>query len=113
MSLRIIPAGEFEMGTADEDVAALPADANWFFADFVPDRRRAETPRHTVTISKPFDALPDEVKDRVLRRLFDVVAGKDESATFAHLTASERRAILEIIRETKPGLPSYWHQDST
>jgi hypothetical protein len=63
--------------------------------------------------SEPFDALPDEVKDRVLRRLFDVVTGKNGSATFTHLTAADRRAILEILRETKPNLPSYWHEDST
>ena len=63
--------------------------------------------------SDTFDALPDEVKSRALQRLYDVIAGRDTSDTYAHLSASDRKAILEILRETKPNLPSYWHEDST
>jgi hypothetical protein len=48
------------------------------------------------------------VKDYVLRRLWDVLSGKETSADFAHLSAADRRAILEILLATKPGLPSYW-----
>lgn len=62
-----------------------------------------------------FDGLPDEVKSVVYRRMHDVLTGKDpgpiETSTnedFAHLSADDRHAILEILRETKEGLPSYW-----
>jgi hypothetical protein len=58
--------------------------------------------------SKAFDALPAPVKDHVYRRLYDVLIGADQSAAYARRTPAERKAILEIIRDTKPGLPEYW-----
>jgi hypothetical protein len=58
--------------------------------------------------SEAFDKLPAEVKDGILQRLFDVLTGKDTAKEFAHLTAEDRTAILEILRETKSNLPVYW-----
>ena len=40
--------------------------------------------------------------------LWEVLTGKDQSPAFARRTPEERKAILEILRETKPGLPDYW-----
>jgi len=57
-----------------------------------------------------FDALPDMAKERVYRRLYDVLAGKDRAEAFAHLSAEDRRAILEIVRDTKKDLPAYWRE---
>jgi hypothetical protein len=34
----------------------------------------------------------------------------DQSKPFAHLTAANRQAVLEILRETKKGLPAYWRR---
>jgi hypothetical protein len=48
------------------------------------------------------------VRDSLYRQLFDVLTGKNSSAGFAHLSAADRAAILDILRETKPGLPEYW-----
>ncbi len=58
--------------------------------------------------SQAFDKLPADVRDYILQRLFDVLTGKDNGKEFAHLSADDRRAILEILRETKPNLPDYW-----
>jgi hypothetical protein len=58
--------------------------------------------------SESFEALPGAAKDYVLHRLWDVLSGKDQSKPFAHLSASDRRAILEILRATKKNLPAYW-----
>ncbi|HWB85331.1 MAG TPA: hypothetical protein VG675_14405 [Bryobacteraceae bacterium] len=58
--------------------------------------------------SAQFDALPAPAKDMVYRRLWAVLSGHDQSPTFARLTASDRRAILEILLDTKHGLPDYW-----
>ncbi|MGE4066781.1 MAG: hypothetical protein AB7H88_08380 [Vicinamibacterales bacterium] len=55
-----------------------------------------------------FDALPTAARNQVYRRLFEVLSGADDGPAFAHLTAADRRAILEILRATKPGLPDYW-----
>jgi hypothetical protein len=61
-----------------------------------------------VIYSEAFDALPGPVKDYALGRMFDVLSGKDSGEEFAHLTPADRKAILDIVRETKPGLPAYW-----
>jgi hypothetical protein len=58
--------------------------------------------------SDAFDGLPEPVHERVLRRLWDVLTAIDRSAEYRHLSAADRAAILGILRETKPGLPTYW-----
>ncbi|AMV23551.1 hypothetical protein VT84_04015 [Gemmata sp. SH-PL17] len=58
--------------------------------------------------STGFAKLPKEVKDHTLKRLHDVLTEKDTSAPFAHLTAADREAVLEILRDTLPDLPDYW-----
>lgn len=54
--------------------------------------------------SASFDQLPSDVKEYVTNRLHEILSGKDESEDFAHLTAEDRKAILEILTETKPEL---------
>jgi len=58
--------------------------------------------------SESFDGLPELAKDRLYRRLWEVLSGHDQSPAFAALSAADRRAILEILIDTKPGLPAYW-----
>ena len=48
------------------------------------------------------------MKDHVYRRLYDVLTEKDQSPAYARRTPAERKAILEILRETKPDLPEYF-----
>jgi hypothetical protein len=52
--------------------------------------------------SAAFDAMPAPVKEYVVRRMVEVLSGKDTSPEFAHLSADDRRTMLEILRETKP-----------
>jgi hypothetical protein len=52
--------------------------------------------------SDAFDALPAPAKARVYERLAEILSGADHSADFASLSADDRRAILEILNETKP-----------
>jgi hypothetical protein len=49
--------------------------------------------------SAAFDALPAEAKDAVYRRMWQTLSPKP---------AADRQAIVEILRETKPGLPDYF-----
>ena len=58
--------------------------------------------------SRAFDGLPAEAKEQVYRRLWDVLSGKDLSKPFAHLTAADRQAVVEIVRDTKKDLPADW-----
>ncbi len=58
-------------------------------------------PLSYVIYSDAFDGLPAPVKEYVYTRLREVLRGEDESEEFAHLSQADRRAILEIIQETK------------
>jgi hypothetical protein len=55
-----------------------------------------------------FDNLPGVAKDAVYRRLYQVLIGKETGPRYARLAAADRRAILEILRDTKPNLPAYY-----
>jgi hypothetical protein len=62
--------------------------------------------------SPAFDALPAEAKDVFYRRLWNILTDEDHSPEFASLSKSGRNEILEILLETKPGLPVYWKKPS-
>jgi len=63
--------------------------------------------------SEIFDAMPAPARDRVYQKLFDVLSGKDQSPKFAHISDTDRSAILEILRDTKAGIPDYWSSSET
>jgi hypothetical protein len=72
-------------------------------------RRLLRHPLSPLVYSAAFDGLPAPVRRYVYRRLWEVLSGADRTRPFAHLSGADRRAILEILRETKPGLPDYFH----
>jgi len=76
--------------------------------DFDLKTRLFKYPLSYMIYDPAFDALPDAAKQQVYSKLFAVLTGKDSSERFARLTPQDRRAILEILRETKPDLPAYW-----
>jgi hypothetical protein len=76
--------------------------------DFDLEKRMFRYPLSYMIYSTAFDGMPDYVRERVYKRLYEVVTGKDQSQTFAFLTAEDRSNILAIVRETKKGLPAYW-----
>jgi hypothetical protein len=55
-----------------------------------------------------FDALPKPVRQSVYQRLYDVLTGQDAGQKYASISAADRTAILDIVRETKHDLPEYW-----
>ena len=61
--------------------------------------------------SAAFDGLPTTVRDGVYRRLWQVLSGRDRSARYARLSVADRRAIVEILRDTKQNLPDYFRAD--
>lgn len=70
-------------------------------------RRLFKYPCSYLIYSTAFDGLPREMRDYVWQRLWDVLAHPND-AKFKHLSPEDRRAIIEILRATKPGLPEYW-----
>jgi hypothetical protein len=59
-------------------------------------------PLSYLVYSDAFDALPDYARQFVYQRLADILSGSDQSAPFAHLSASDRAAVAEILAATKP-----------
>jgi hypothetical protein len=56
--------------------------------------------------SDAFDQLPAAAKDAVYTRLWTILSGADSSPRYRRLTPVDRRAIVEILRETKHDLPA-------
>ncbi len=72
------------------------------------ERRLMRYPCSYMIYSQAFDALPPLAKDAVYRRLWEVLSGRDEQKPYNRLSLPDRRAIVEILRETKKGLPDYF-----
>ena len=54
--------------------------------------------------SEAFDALPAEARASIYDRLWAILSGEEKDAAYGKLSADDRRAIIEILRETKPDL---------
>jgi hypothetical protein len=78
--------------------------------DFDLHTRIFKYPCSYLIYSEAFDALPEPAKGYVYHRLLEVLTGREQSPDFAKLTGEDRRAILEILLATKPGLPDEWNQ---
>lgn len=78
--------------------------------DFDLSTRTFRYPCSYLIYSEAFDALPEPSKSYVYQRLLQVLTGADQHEDFKSLSAQDRRAILEILLETKAGLPSQWQE---
>jgi len=78
--------------------------------DFDLQSRLFKYPCSYLIYSEAFDKMPADVKDYVLRKLHDVLTSRNRSEEFGHLSASDRKAIREILVATKPNLPDYWRK---
>src|SRR4051794_37789648 len=71
-------------------------------------RRMFRFPCSYLIYSPAFDALPAPARDRIYRRVWEIVTGADRTPLYAKLTDTDRQAIREILTETKRDLPDYW-----
>ncbi len=78
--------------------------------DFHLERRLFKHRCSFMIYSRAFAALPPVMKDLVYRRLWNVLTANELPEKFAHLGTKERTQIVEILRETKDGLPDYWYE---
>ena len=70
--------------------------------------RMLKYPCSYLIYSEAFEQLPTASKDCVLQKLWDVLSGTDVSEKYSHLSQDDRRAIREILLQTKLDLPDYW-----
>jgi hypothetical protein len=78
--------------------------------DFDLDQRLFRYPLTYMIYSEAFDSMPPMALDRIYRRLYDVLTGQVKPQAFARLRDQDRRAVYEILLETKANLPAYWRQ---
>jgi len=74
------------------------------------DKRLMRYPSSYMIYTQAFDSLPAEAREAIYQRMWQVLSGEDSSARYARLSLADRQAIVEILRETKPGLPAYFHR---
>jgi hypothetical protein len=80
--------------------------------DFDLDTRLFRYPCSYLVYSEAFDGMPEPVKEKLYRRMHDILTSPGEVEGYARLTPSMRREILEILADTKPGLPAYWRESA-
>ncbi len=76
--------------------------------DFDLQKRIFKYPVSYMIYSSAFDSLPAYSKDRIYRRLYDVLSGTDTGKKFASLDEAARKAAIEIVAQTRTGVPAYW-----
>jgi hypothetical protein len=72
------------------------------------EQRLLKYPCSYLIYSKPFEALPAEVKAAIYDRMWTVLSGEETGERYAVLSEADRTAVVEILRDTKPDLPEYW-----
>jgi len=58
--------------------------------------------------SPVFEGLPGVVKTRIYERLREALAERSGTKDFAHLPATEKKAIRSILKATLKDLPAEW-----
>jgi len=96
-------------GYAERFAARGPRDSKGrSLRTFDLERRLMRYPCSYMIYAAPFDALPPKAKEAIYKRMWEILSGTEESARYARLTLADRQAVVEILRETKTGLPAYF-----
>ena len=53
-----------------------------------------------------------QTKEAVYRRMWRILSGEVTAARYERLTPADRKAVLEILRDTKKDLPDYFQRVS-
>jgi len=80
------------------------------FRQFDLQHRLMRYPCSYMIYSEAFDALPGEVKQAIYKRMWQILSRQERGGKYARFSFSDRRAVVEILRETKIGLPTYFHE---
>ena len=96
-------------GFAELFAAAGPRDPKGrSLREFDLRRRLFKYPCSYMIYTPAFDRLPQGAKDAVYARLWEVLSGRDKAPRYRSLTLADRQAVVEILRDTKSDLPSYF-----
>jgi hypothetical protein len=100
-------------GFAERFAASGPADSSGrSLRQLALGPRLMRHPCSYMVYSAAFDALPPAALSATYQRMWEVLSGAERGARYTRMAAADRRAIVEILRETKKGLPAYFGADS-
>jgi len=100
---------EGSSGFAEKFAAEGPRDTKGrSLRQFDLARRMMKYPCSYMIYTAAFDELPPIAKDEVYRRLWQILSGRDKDRPYARLSLADRKAIVEILRDTKKDLPTYF-----
>jgi hypothetical protein len=99
-----------QSGFAERFSAGGPRDRNGrSLRELDLNRRLMKYPCSYLIYSPAFDALPQRAKDPIYGRLWEVLSGQERDVRYeAALSRTDRQSIVEILRDTKKGLPEYF-----
>jgi hypothetical protein len=72
------------------------------------ERRLMRYPCSYMIYSPLFDALPAIAKDAIYRRMWRILSGAEKEKSYTRLSPADRRAIVDILLDTKKDLPGYF-----
>ena len=58
--------------------------------------------------SAGFDGLPADLKSATYLRMWQILSGEEKASKYSRMSAADRRAVVEILRDTKQDLPEYF-----
>jgi hypothetical protein len=94
------------LGFEEKFAAAGPRDRKGrSLRQFDLDRRMMRYPCSYMIYSAAFDGLPAEAKDAIYQRMWSVLSSQNP-----RLSIEDRRAVVEILRDTKKDLPAYFRE---
>ena len=76
------------------------------------DRRLLKYPCSYLIYSPAFDALPPVAKGSIYQRLWHVLSGGAREPRYRALSLADRRAVIDILKDTKTDLPAYFTEAS-
>jgi len=95
-------------GFAGRLAAQAPADQQGrSLAQLDLETRLLRYPCSYMVYSEAFDGLPPAVKQAVYARMIEVLSSADRRVSAARVSTADRRAVLEILRATKPDFPGH------
>jgi hypothetical protein len=71
-------------------------------------RRLFQYPCSYMIYTEAFDALPGATRAFVYEQMWSILSGTAKDGDYSRLSPADRRAIVEILRETKKDLPAYF-----
>jgi hypothetical protein len=73
------------------------------------ERRIMKYPCSYLIYSSAFDAMPPRAKNPIYRRMWAILSGQERDSRYrTALSLADRQSIVEILRDTKADLPSYF-----